>query len=321
MFIFLTTTIITMLIDVKLLWLSSIPLLLLALTFSVFTIQRYQEVRRLSEYLRQISSGDYTLDIRDNEEGELSILKNEIYKVTSMLAEQSAELKVDKQQLTEAISDISHQIKTPITSMTVMNDLLTDEYLPTEKRKEFSQNIFTQLERLNWLVSSLLTIAKIDAGTVTFKEERVNVRDLIHHTLENFQIQVDIKQLHIRVTGDDSVFYVGDFHWSSEALTNILNNCMEHTPENGNISIHFEQNALFTQIIISDSGKGIAREDLPYLFHRFYKGKHSSEESVGIGLAMAHEMVTKQGGTIEVDSETGKGTTFYVKFYHAFHGK
>src|SRR5690625_6073299 len=130
MFIFLTTTIITMIIDVKLLWLSSIPLLLLALTFSVFTIQRYQEVRRLSEYLRQISSGDYTLDIRDNEEGELSILKNEIYKVTSMLAEQSAELKVDKQQLTEAISDISHQIKTPITSMTVMNDLLTDEYLP-----------------------------------------------------------------------------------------------------------------------------------------------------------------------------------------------
>src|SRR5690625_7514210 len=96
---------------------------------------------------------------------------------------------------------------------------------------------------------------------------------------------------------------------------------MEHTPENENISIHFEQNAIFTQIIISDSGKGIAREGLPYLFHRFYKGKHSSEECVGIGLAMSHEMVTKQGGTIEVDSHTGKGTTFYVTFYHAFHGK
>ena len=137
-----------------------------------FTRWRYKELEKLSSYLRQISGGDYSLDVRDNYEGELSILKSDIYKVTLMLSEQGSLLRQDKIQLTDAISDISHQLKTPITSMTVMAELLSDVALPTTKRTEFTRNIHIQLQRIDWLVTSLLKLSKIDAGTVQFKKDR-----------------------------------------------------------------------------------------------------------------------------------------------------
>ena len=143
------------------------------------TRYRYQEIEKLSAYLRKIASGDYTLDVRENYEGELSILKNEIYKVTLKLSEQRHLLEKDKAQLTEAISDISHQLKTPITSMTVMVDLLANPNLPEVKREQFIQKLLRQLERMDWLVSSLLKLAKIDAGTANFKKERVSVSHLV----------------------------------------------------------------------------------------------------------------------------------------------
>ncbi|MDD3851207.1 MAG: histidine kinase dimerization/phospho-acceptor domain-containing protein, partial [Firmicutes bacterium] len=144
-----------------------------------FTALRYREMEKLSGYLRRISGGDYSLDVRDNREGELSILKNEIYKVTLMLSRQSTLLQRDKIRLTDAISDISHQLKTPLTSMLVMTDLLSDAKLPEDKRIEFTLNIRIQLERMEWLVSSLLKLSKIDAETVRFKEEKVAVKDLV----------------------------------------------------------------------------------------------------------------------------------------------
>lgn len=136
----------------------------------LFTRWRYREIEKLSGYLRQISSGNYSLDVRDNQEGELSILKNDIYKVTLMLSEQRLLLQEDKIKLTNAISDISHQLKTPLTSMTVMADLLSDPDLDVEKRIEFTRKISLQLDRIGWLVSSLLKFSKIDAGTIQFKK-------------------------------------------------------------------------------------------------------------------------------------------------------
>lgn len=284
-------------------------------SFLFLTKRRYSEINRLSHYLRQISSGDFSLDIRDNYEGELSILKSEIYKVTKMLSEQRSELQQDKMKLTNAISDISHQLKTPLTSMMVMTDLLSDDNLPEEKRAEFTHNIQKQLERIEWLVSSLLKLSKIDAGTVSFKKDVLSVAILIEKALDPLLIPMDIKQQTITVDGEKDASFIGDMNWTVEAIVNILKNCVEHTPEGGAISISYAENALFTEIIIADSGQGIAKEDLPYLFQRFYKGKNASEDSIGIGLAMAHRIVTSQGGSIEVNSVLNQGTTFHIKFY------
>jgi len=280
-----------------------------------FTQWRYGEIDKLSSYLRQISAGDFILDIRDNHEGELSILKNDIYKVTLMLAEQRNLLQKEKIKLTNAISDISHQLKTPLTSMMVMTDLLSDDRLPPPKRKEFTHNLQIQLERMEWLVSTLLKLSKIDAGTVEFKKEPIVVKELVQKALEPVLIPMDINEQSVSISGEENVTFLGDLNWTAEALLNILKNCVEHTPKGGKISITFSENALLTEINIADNGRGIAKEDLPYIFKRFYKGKNASESSMGIGLAMAHSIITSQNGTIEVKSELGKGTWFIIKFY------
>ncbi|MCM3761993.1 HAMP domain-containing histidine kinase [Alkalihalobacillus oceani] len=281
----------------------------------LYTRWRYREIEKLSRYLRQITAGDYTLDVRDNEEGELSLLKNEIYKVTQMLSEQGNSLARDKGKLTDAISDISHQLKTPLTSMMVMADLLSNSDLSVEKRKEFTHNIRVQLERIEWLVSSLLKLSKIDAGTIHFKKEPIAVRELIRRSTEPLLIPMDIKDQRLKLDSGAEVSLVVDANWTVEALINILKNGVEHTGEGGEIAVSYSDNALYSEIIIADNGKGIAKDDLPYIFKRFYKGKNASDGSIGIGLAMAHSIITSQNGDIEVTSEPGKGTTFMLKFY------
>ncbi|MCP1359113.1 sensor histidine kinase [Aneurinibacillus migulanus] len=281
----------------------------------LFTRWRYRELEKLSVYLREISSGNYSLDVRDNQEGELSILKNDIYKVTLMLSEQRSLLQRDKLQLTDAISDISHQLKTPLTSMTVMADLLSDPDLPPAKRTEFTHNIRIQLERIDWLVSSLLKLSKIDAKTIHFKKDQILMKKLIQKALEPVLIPMDIKEQTVSIEGDDNVSFVGDFNWTTEALINILRNGVEHTHEGGAIAITISENALFTEIVISDNGKGIPKEDLPYIFKRFYKGKNAGEGSIGIGLAIAHSIIASQNGVIDVTSNSEKGTQFRIRFY------
>ncbi|TXC92692.1 HAMP domain-containing histidine kinase [Metabacillus litoralis] len=289
--------------------------LLLICSFLFFTKWRYREIEKLSSYLRRISRGDYSLDVRDNYEGELSILKSDIYKVTLMLSEHHSLLQEDKVKLTNAISDISHQLKTPLTSMMVMADLLGDVKLDEMKRQEFTNNIRVQLERIEWLVTSLLKLSKIDAGTVMFKKEPVLVCKLLERAIQPVLVPMDIKQQTLKMIGDNEVSFMGDFNWTAEAIINILKNCVEHTQDGGEISISFSENALFTELIISDNGKGIVKEDIPYIFKRFYKGKNAAEDSVGIGLAMAHSVIKSQQGDIEVKSDIGKGTQFIIKFY------
>lgn len=281
----------------------------------LFTKWRYREIEMLSGYLRKISSGDYTLDLRDNYEGELSILKSDIYKVTLMLSEHRSLLQQDKVKLTNAISDISHQLKTPLTSMMVMADLLGDAKLDEGKREEFTNNIRIQLERIDWLVSSLLKLSKIDAGTVPFKKDTIFISELIERAIQPVLIPMDIKQQTIEVIGDQEVSFIGDFNWTAEAILNILKNSVEHTQQGGKLTISFTENALFTEILLTDNGKGILKEELPYLFKRFYKGKNAGEDSVGIGLAMSYSIIKSQQGDIEVKSEVGKGTQFIIKFY------
>ncbi|RIW30363.1 sensor histidine kinase [Bacillus salacetis] len=315
----LISTAATILSSILFSWPAAIMVLLVCFLLAgaslIFTRWRYHELEKLSGYLRRISSGDYGLDIRDNHEGELSILKSDIYKVTLMLSEHRSNLERDKHALTNAISDISHQLKTPLTSMMVMSDLLSDNTLDESKREEFTQNIRVQLERIEWLVSSLLKLSKIDAGTVVFKKDEVFVNELLQRALHPLLIPMDIKEQTVVLEGNEEVSFTGDFHWTAEALINILKNCVEHTPDGGTIRINCHENPLYTEISIKDNGKGISKEDLPYIFRRFYKGKNAGEDSVGIGLAMAYSIITSQQGDIEVRSGKENGTEFLIKFY------
>ena len=291
-----------------------IAVFLLCSLFLVFTAYRYRQISKLSEYLRRISAGEYSLDIRDNTEGELSILKNEIYKVTLMLSEYNEQLKREKLLLSEQMADISHQLKTPLTSMMVMVDLLRDPNLPEERRREFTSRIYAQLERIEWLVSSLLKMSKLDAGVVEMKLREFSAQAIIEKALNPLLIPMELKDITYSIKGQDETITC-DLHWTVEALINILKNCIEHTPRGGRIDISINNNPLYSEIVISDNGEGISKEDLPHIFTRFYKGKNASSDSVGIGLAMAKSIIRSQDGDITVESKPGEGSTFFVKLY------
>ncbi|WP_316245522.1 sensor histidine kinase [Gorillibacterium timonense] len=281
----------------------------------LFTLRRFSRINRLSHDLRAIRAGCYSLDIRDNREGELSILKSEIYKMTLMLSEQAELLRKDKVYLADSLSDISHQLKTPLTSMLVMTDLLNDPQLREDKRGEFLCSIRAQLERIEWLVTSLLKLSKIDAGAVRFRSEPCRVKDAIEKATAPLMIPMELKEQTLTIQGDPEAFFRGDLNWTAEALLNIVKNGVEHTGHGGEILIRFSENPLYTEIRMSDNGDGIDPEDLPHVFERFYKGKDSGTDSVGIGLAMARSILVNQQAELTVKSERGHGTEFTVRFY------
>jgi signal transduction histidine kinase len=274
------------------------------------------QMTRLSAYLRDIDAGDYSLDVRDNGEGSFSLLKNDLYKVTVRLREQAELLQKDKTALSNLIADISHQIKTPLTSLGVLADLLVEDP-PEADRSAFVERLRAQLGRIQWLTGALLKLARLDAGTAVFKSEQVDVRRLIERALEPLHIPLEIKNQRLAVHGDDSVSFTGDLNWSAEALTNVVKNCIEHTPEGGKIEISYSANILYAEILINDNGEGIASRDIPNIFNRFYRGENSGESSVGIGLALAKAIFNAQGGDISVRSERGMGTSFEI---HLFRG-
>ncbi len=298
---------------------AGLALVALLCTGFVLLLVHYQravsaQMTGLSVYLRQIDSGDYALDVRDNGEGSFSLLKNDLYKVTVRLREQAELLQKDKTALSNLIADISHQIKTPLTSLGVLADLLAEDP-PEADRRAFVERLRAQLGRIQWLVAALLKLARLDAGTAAFKSEPVDVRRLIEKALEPLQIPLEIKNQRLEVHGDDGASFTGDLNWSAEALTNVVKNCVEHTAEGGMIEISYAVNALYTEIIVSDDGEGIASQDLPNIFNRFYRGTNASENSVGIGLALAKAIFTAQGGDITVHSQRGIGTSFAIRIF------
>ncbi len=268
----------------------------------------------LSAYLHQIEAGDYALDVRDNGEGSFSLLKNDLYKVTVRMREQAELLQKDKTALSNLIADISHQIKTPLTSLGIMVDLLAEDP-PETDRRTFVERLRSQLGRIQWLVTTLLKMARLDAGTATFKSEPVDMRRLIERAVEPLQIPLEVKKQRLQVHGDDGASFTGDLNWSAEALTNVVKNCVEHTPEGGKIDISYGVNALYAEIIVSDDGEGIASRDLPNLFNRFYRSGNAGENSVGIGLALAKAILTAEGGDISVRSQPGVGTSFEIRVF------
>lgn len=288
--------------------------LLLSGAHIAFAVQRYRQMEALAQRLDRILHGQDRVLIEDAAEGELSILNSELQKMTTRLQEQANQLSSDKQQLTEAIQDIFHQIRTPLTSMNLLVSMLGEEDLPYDRRLSMTRELRRQLERVQWLVETLLKLSKIDAGTAQFRSDLVSVAELIEKAAQPLRIPMELREQSFTVhkTGEH---FTGDLNWTTEALGNILKNCMEHTPVGGVITVTAEETALFTEIIVEDSGPGISKADLPYLFDRFYKGEGSSDDSVGIGLALSRSIIAAQNGTIKVENVPTGGARFTIRFY------
>lgn len=289
-------------------------ILWMIITFT-YLKKRDRKIKQITEYINEIKNRKYDLDINENSEDELSNLKNELYKIIVMLREESEISKKDKENIKMSVEDISHQLKTPLTSITIMLDNLKDNPNMDENTKQkFIFEISKQVDWINWLVISMLKLSKLDANVVQFYEEKINLKRFIDEIIKNLEIPIEIKNQQIVIEGNENASFIGDYKWQQEAVTNIIKNCIEHNKDNGNIFIKYEENTLFTKIIVRDEGEGISREDLKHIFERFYKGKNSSENSVGIGLALAKNIIEKNNGMISCKSELDKGTEFVIKY-------
>ena len=277
--------------------------------------RRDKKIKQITKYINEIKNKKYELNIEENSEDELSNLKNELYKITIMLKEESEISKKDKENLKISVEDISHQLKTPLTSITIMLDNLKENPNMDENTKQkFIFEISKQIDWINWLVISMLKLSKLDANVVQFYDEKINLNKFITEIVKNLEIPIEIKNQNIIINGDNEAAFVGDYKWQQEAVTNIIKNCIEHNKENGTINIKYEENNLYTKITIKDEGIGIEKEDLKHIFERFYKGKNSTENSVGIGLSLSKNIIEKNNGIIFCKSEIGKGTEFIIKY-------
>ena len=236
------------------------------------------------------------------------------YKTARKLQTQAELMQKDKTYLADALADVSHQLKTPITSMTVMTDLLLEEDLPAEKRLEFLKGISAQLEKMQWMITTLLKISKFDAGTAVLHKEPVELAAVVEQALAPFIIQAELRQMTLAVDCRQGQF-LGDRLWTVEAVQNIVKNCLEHMDNGGTLRLTGTQTVLYCQLVIADDGCGIEKEDLPHIFERFYKGKNAGPDSVGIGLALSKSVLNRENATVEVESTVGVGTTFTIRFY------
>ena len=285
--------------------------------FFGFNHRRDRKISEITAYLEEINRGNYSLDISDNSEESLSILKNELYKTTVMLNEAAENSRKDKVLLKDSLSDISHQLKTPLTSIMIMLDAVLDDRDMDEKtRTVFLRDMKREITGTQFLVDSLLKLSKLDSNTVKFAKQEAAVEAVVAEAVKNVEIIGELKNVAIKVSGNAERQLFCDFKWQVEALTNIIKNCIEHSEEDGEIQISYADNALYTEVIIRDFGSGIEPEDLPHIFERFYKGKHSGKDSVGIGLALAKAIIEKDNGYIQADSQAGIGTRFTVRYFH-----
>ena len=287
--------------------------LLLMLIFCIGTYKRYRRIASLAADVNHVLHGDSPIDFDNYSEGELSILHSEIYKMTVRLREQQQKLISDKEYLADSLADISHQIRTPLTSINLLVERLSASGLTDECRHQLTNELYGLLDRIDWLITTLLKISKLDAGTVQFNKETVSLEMLINKSCTPLLIPIELRgqELIIRAEGN---FY-GDSAWTSEAVGNIVKNCMEHTPDGGKIEIEAAENALYSEIVIKDNGTGISPEDLPHIFERFYKGKDSDGKSFGIGLALSRMIIAGQKGTVKAENRKNTGAMFTLRFY------
>lgn len=289
----------------------------MGILMGVFLYQRRrnQKVDEFVQYIRRIEQGVYQIPLDENEEEELSELKNELYKITVMLRETAELSKKQKRALSDSVSDISHQLKTPLTSCLILLDNMTEStHMEEGTRRQFVAEITRQLTSVNWLVQVLLKLSRLDAGVVELKEEEIRIQQLLEQAIDKVALLAEWKEISIQVSGELQAVIRGDARWLQEAFINLIKNAIEHSPAKSEIQITVEDNQVYTGVRIRDYGCGISMEEQKHIFERFYRSSTAKEDSVGIGLALAQEIIKRGNGSLTVESEVGQGTTFLIKF-------
>lgn len=275
----------------------------------------YKEIYLGINFTESIIKGNYNYNLDSYSDGDIGILKSNIVKMTSILKEHLDKEKRIKVFLSDTMADISHQLKTPMTSLIMFNELMINPKMDWNIRKEFLENSEIQLKRMEWLIKSLLKLSRLDAGVVKFKKEKINIKNLISEVKSSLWSFIKEKNIEIILNGNEDSYYIGDTQWSIEAFTNIMKNSVEHTPKDGTIIINYEENNLYSEIKIKDNGIGISKKDLHNIFKRFYKSSNiNKSDSVGIGLALSKTIIENQNGSIYVKSHEGKGAEFIISF-------
>lgn len=291
---------------------------MIALLLHVFyTMRRYRQIAAMSEKLDQVLHDDYMLIPQECREGELAILYDQLNKLVLRLREQNGNLQQDKVFLADALADISHQLKTPLTSLRLLAKFLNEEKLDVKRRKELVREMVHLFDRIEWLIYALLKMSRLDAGTSGLKKETVFVRELIEKAYQLIAIPMDLHDIGWDCRVEKESSFTGDMSWSIEAVGNVLKNCMEHSAAGDMIHVTASENAIYTEIVIADEGNGIAKEDMPHVFDRFYRGRQNASDSVGIGLSLAQKIIIEQNGTIQVKNGREKGAIFTIRFYKA----
>jgi len=283
----------------------------------LFSWQRYRRIALMNEEIDAILHEQEAMLVSSYQEGELAILESQIYKITMLLRQQADEFKKEKQYLADSLADISHQLRTPLTALHLVASMLQKQDLEPLRRRELVQEMCRLLSRMDWQIHTLLRISKLDAESVVLQQEVIALQDLVAKAREPLAIPMELRQQRIEVEIAPGCFFRGDMQWSAEAISNIFKNCMESMPLGGRILVTGRQNALFTELVIEDEGSGIAPEDLPHLFERFYKGKNASNESIGIGLALTRMILLREKASIKAENRCEKGARFIIRFYHA----
>lgn len=291
----------------------------LLMLFFLFLRGRERRLAELTEYMGRVSRHDYSLALNENSEDGLSHLQNELYKITVMLKEAAERDRHQREAVQESVSDISHQLKTPMTSVQILLDnLLEDKEMEASVRFRFLEEISRQIEGVNWLIGALLKLSRLDADVVEFAHERIRITDMMEEICQKLAVLAEVKEVTLLVQGKKNAFIWGDYQWNTEALMNIVKNAIEHSKSGTAVTISIAENDVYTEITVRDCGEGIAPEDAKHIFERFYRAGNAAKDSVGIGLAMAKAIIEKQGGYIMVDSKEGEGTTFTMRYMKLF---
>lgn len=283
--------------------------------FLWFTKKRLDAISNLSGQVDQILHGEYPAHLIPDEEGELAILSSELSKMTLRLREQAERLEDDKRFLQNSLADISHQLRTPLTSLRMIVPRLAQEHQSEGQRQANLHKAEDLLERTQWLIASLLKIARLESGTVQFAKEPIPAQALVSQALEPMEILMDLKDLHLHCSIPEGASLMGDRLWTVEAVGNVLKNCVEHCVAGGILEIQCRENPIYTELVIGDNGSGFAPGDLPHLFDRFYRGSNAGKESAGIGLHLSRMILARQNGTIRADNRPSGGAQFTIRVY------
>lgn len=282
--------------------------------FVIYLINRKKKINYLDSYLQKVSNGKYYTELEKESEDELNRLKDSLYKITVMLKEDSENKRLQNEAILNSVANISHQLKTPLTSIQILLDnIIESTDMNEDTRKKFTLEILRQVKGMNFLILALLKLSRLDAGVVEFENKEINLKNLVEDIVSDLDVVIDIKQINL-IKNIKDVTITGDYNWNKEAILNIIKNAVEHTQEGKNVYIDIDENDVYSKITVTDEGNGIDEKDLKHIFEKFYKATDSDPNSFGIGLALSKSIIEKQNGYISVDSKIGEGTTFIIKY-------